>query len=791
MSKGPFVEIDINDLNFCERLGSGSSGTVYKGTWISEDKVVAIKKLLILEKEAKVLSSLSHRNIVQFFGAVTKSPNYCIVTEYAELGSVFDYLQKHSIEYTQLLQWAKQIATGMHYLHYEAPQPVIHRDLKSSNVVITADMTVKICDFGSSKFHQHTTKLSMAGTFSWMAPEVIQQLQVTITCDVFSYSVVLWELLTQEIPFKGLEGLQVAWLVVARGERLTIPSSCPAPFGKLMQSCWATEPEERLTFKQILESLDHLLYDGSLKDDTDSFLKRKGEWKEEIDGRLVELRKIEKSLTHKEKELAVRERIVKAREKELEQQISKNALSHKEHNVATWSEEEVVDWLHRLNMPSSTTSFACYSDLFVQNHITGNCLLDLTNDDLLQIGVHSVGHRREMMKEIEVLRQDNHRLLHFPPLSAPKLSPGQQQDDPALLQTEPLTVVMVNLCRRKTELEYKWKFLVDLEGSPLAVSCVKEVLLVLPSGETITLSKQPFLMDSWREDPHAGPLEIILRYRSKVRLPQLTKFRFRTKKDSSLEELPVSLELKPTKSITMETPTNQDECDNILDQWDIVSPMQAGQMVASGVWAVRADYPGTPLEARDEGGGAGTPRRFSVVESPPIEMGYRGPPLQGAWTKPLGLMGLREHCPRGSGRSTCVTPPTAVSPTLIMKAAEPSVMARRGVASPQGTLYGFNRQSSHPNMEVAKVGSAQYAQNRRHSSMLRAVGGNYGNYGARRISQPPGIRGNEYQRSESDSKAMDGPPGDQRKNTSEPIPPSRTQSCSGGGAAGKPHRVKR
>ncbi|XP_003383207.1 PREDICTED: mitogen-activated protein kinase kinase kinase MLT-like [Amphimedon queenslandica] len=212
-----FVEISFLDLEFYEKLGGGAAGSVYRAKWKSKDKIVAVKKLLELEKEAEVLSSLSHRNVVQFFGAVITKPNYCLVTEYAELGSLYEYLRSNTIDFNQIRLWAKQIAMGMNYLHFEAPIPVIHRDLKSRNVVIAQDLTAKICDFGSSKFHKHTTQMSLVGTFPWMAPEVIKQERVTAACDVFSYSVVLWEILTSEIPFKGLEGLQVAWLIV-KGE---------------------------------------------------------------------------------------------------------------------------------------------------------------------------------------------------------------------------------------------------------------------------------------------------------------------------------------------------------------------------------------------------------------------------------------------------------------------------------------------------------------------------------------------------------------------------------------------
>lgn len=337
----PFVEIDFADLEFHDRLGSGAAGTVYSGRWKSKNKIVAIKKLLAIEKEAEVLSSLSHRNIVQFLGAVTAQPNYCIVTEYAELGSLYDYLRQHSIDFRQILLWAKQIALGMNYLHYEAPIPVIHRDLKSKNVVIAADFTAKLCDFGSSKFHSHTTRMSLVGTFPWMAPEVIQQLPLTPASDVFSYSVVLWELLTREVPFKGLEGLQVAWLVVAKGERLTIPSSCPPVFAELMRKCWLAEPKDRPTSKQVLDSLEKMLNNDLLREAVDSFLKQKDKWKVEIDKKLEKLKTVERELTNKEQELLERERHIQAREKQLESK-TRTTKKAEPHDVNGWTEEDVV-----------------------------------------------------------------------------------------------------------------------------------------------------------------------------------------------------------------------------------------------------------------------------------------------------------------------------------------------------------------------------------------------------------------------------------------------------------------
>ncbi|XP_067264751.1 mitogen-activated protein kinase kinase kinase 20 isoform X3 [Chanodichthys erythropterus] len=320
---GPFVEIKSDDILFYENCGGGSFGSVYRARWLSQDKEVAVKKLLKIEKEAEILSVLSHRNIIQFYGAILEAPNYGIVTEYASGGSLFDYLssaESEDISMKQIMTWAMDIAKGMHYLHAEAPFTVIHRDLKSRNVVLTADSVPKICDFGASKFHSHTTHMSLVGTFPWMAPEVIQSFPVSETCDTYSYGVVLWEMLTREIPFKGLEGLQVAWLVVEKNERLTIPSCCPASFACLMRSCWVTEPKDRPVFKDILCTLESMWNDSQLPEECNTFLHNKAEWRCEIEATLERLKRLERDLSTKEQVLKERERRLKMWERKLIEQ---------------------------------------------------------------------------------------------------------------------------------------------------------------------------------------------------------------------------------------------------------------------------------------------------------------------------------------------------------------------------------------------------------------------------------------------------------------------------------------
>uniref|UniRef100_A0A8C6TCJ7 Protein kinase domain-containing protein n=1 Tax=Neogobius melanostomus TaxID=47308 RepID=A0A8C6TCJ7_9GOBI len=317
-----FVQIKHEDLLFYENCGGGSFGSVYRALWISQNKEVAVKKLLKIDKEAEILSVLSHKNIIQFYGAVLESPNYGIVTEYANGGSLYEFLsseQSEQIDMKQIMTWAIQIAKGMHYLHAEAPIKVIHRDLKSRNVVMTTDRVLKICDFGASKFLSHTTHMTVVGTFPWMAPEVIQSLPVSETCDTYSYGVVLWEMLTREVPFKGFEGLQVAWLVVEKQERLTIPTSCPASFAELMKKCWQADPKERPHFKQVQQTLETMANDSRLPDQCNSFLHHKDQWRCEIESTLERLRKLERELYSKEKELEERERRLKLWEERLMQ----------------------------------------------------------------------------------------------------------------------------------------------------------------------------------------------------------------------------------------------------------------------------------------------------------------------------------------------------------------------------------------------------------------------------------------------------------------------------------------
>ncbi|KAM9085279.1 mitogen-activated protein kinase kinase kinase 20 isoform 1-T1 [Megaptera novaeangliae] len=489
-----FVQIKFDDLQFFENCGGGSFGSVYRAKWISQDKEVAVKKLLKIEKEAEILSVLSHRNIIQFYGVILEPPNYGIVTEYASLGSLYDYINSNrseEMDMDHIMTWATDVAKGMHYLHMEAPVKVIHRDLKSRNVVIAADGVLKICDFGASRFHNHTTHMSLVGTFPWMAPEVIQSLPVSETCDTYSYGVVLWEMLTREVPFKGLEGLQVAWLVVEKNERLTIPSSCPKSFAELLHQCWEADAKKRPSFKQIISILESMSHDTNLPDQCNSFLHNKAEWRCEIEATLERLKKLERDLSFKEQELKERERRLKMWEQKLTEQSNTPLLPSFE--IGAWTEEDVYFWVQQLVRKGDTSEeISVYANLFKENNITGKRLLLLEEEDLKDMGIVSKGHIIHLKSAIEKLTHDYLNLFHFPPL--------------------------IKDC--------KWKMYMEMDGDEIAITYIKDVTFNtnLPDAEILKMTKPPFVMEKWIIGIMENQtVECTVTYESDVRAPKSTK----------------------------------------------------------------------------------------------------------------------------------------------------------------------------------------------------------------------------------------------------------------------------
>ena len=244
-----------------DRLGGGAQGMVYKGTWRGIQ--VAVKKCLQPDpRDVRILLSLKgHPNVIRLYGVVVEEISCLIVTELVKGGSLYDFLykQKKTPSDDQRSYWMKDIATGMEFLHY---QEIAHRDLKSGNILLGERMTAKLCDFGMSRSLDHTTAQSaVTGTYRWMAPEIVRDPNARINkkCDVYSYAMVLYELVTLKLPFHDAPTDQMAMVDAVTGKRPSLPESdseC-APFLRcLITACWDADPKTRPSFEEINVALD-------------------------------------------------------------------------------------------------------------------------------------------------------------------------------------------------------------------------------------------------------------------------------------------------------------------------------------------------------------------------------------------------------------------------------------------------------------------------------------------------------------------------------------------------------
>uniref|UniRef100_A0A0D9WSE6 non-specific serine/threonine protein kinase n=1 Tax=Leersia perrieri TaxID=77586 RepID=A0A0D9WSE6_9ORYZ len=250
---------DLSHLFIGNKFASGANSRIYRG--IYKQRAVAVKMVRIPERdearravledqfnsEVAFLSRLYHPNIVQFIAACKKPPVYCIITEYMSQGTLRMYLNKkdpYSLSSETILKLALDISRGMEYLH---AQGVIHRDLKSQNLLLNDEMRVKVADFGTSCLETRcqATK-GNKGTYRWMAPEMTKEKPYTRKVDVYSFGIVLWELTTCLLPFQGMTPVQAAY---AASEK----------------RCWSANPARRPEFSYIvsvLEKYDHCVKEG-------------------------------------------------------------------------------------------------------------------------------------------------------------------------------------------------------------------------------------------------------------------------------------------------------------------------------------------------------------------------------------------------------------------------------------------------------------------------------------------------------------------------------------------------
>ncbi|GAV64229.1 Pkinase_Tyr domain-containing protein/EDR1 domain-containing protein [Cephalotus follicularis] len=271
-------EIPWEDLVIGERIGLGSYGEVYHADWNGTE--VAVKKFLDqdfsgpalaeFKREVVIMRRLRHPNVVLFMGAITRPPNLSIITEFLPRGSLFRILHRPhcQIDEKRRIKMALDVARGMNCLHTSTPT-IVHRDLKSPNLLADKNWNVKVCDFGLSRLKHNTflSSKSTAGTPEWMAPEVLRNEPSNEKCDVYSFGIILWELATLRLPWSGMNPMQVVGAVGFQNRRLDIPKEVDPMVARIILECWQTEPNLRPSFAQLtvaLKSLQRLVIPSDL-----------------------------------------------------------------------------------------------------------------------------------------------------------------------------------------------------------------------------------------------------------------------------------------------------------------------------------------------------------------------------------------------------------------------------------------------------------------------------------------------------------------------------------------------
>ena len=262
----PFIS--IKEVQVDKHIGQGGFGAVFEAKW--QKKRVAVKVCpgnLVenLSHEIEVLTSLPpHPNVLTFFGITLGSDGIStlIITELAPNGSLHEYLhvRKKKPSPDQSIGWAHQIANGMQHLH---SNNIVHRDLKSGNVLLASGMLAKVGDFSTARTLTKTAKTTQKGTYRWMAPEIMKGLETNINkmCDVFSYGMVLYEIFACKIPYADISTDALVGMAVLQGERPPVPVTFPPFLHPLLEACWKEEPNQRPQFEAITVAIQTESYE--------------------------------------------------------------------------------------------------------------------------------------------------------------------------------------------------------------------------------------------------------------------------------------------------------------------------------------------------------------------------------------------------------------------------------------------------------------------------------------------------------------------------------------------------
>eukprot|EP00005_Dracoamoeba_jomungandri_P000898 CAMPEP_0174251982 /NCGR_PEP_ID=MMETSP0439-20130205/1638_1 /TAXON_ID=0 /ORGANISM="Stereomyxa ramosa, Strain Chinc5" /LENGTH=565 /DNA_ID=CAMNT_0015332445 /DNA_START=29 /DNA_END=1726 /DNA_ORIENTATION=+ len=275
------VQIKASELDMGVKIAEGKYGIVYKGK--CRGQVVAIKllhnqhlsqeKLEELRTEVEIMVRLRHPCILLLMGVCTEPNNVALVMEYVDGKSLDRILHDSKIPLSpqRQLRLATEIAKGMNWLHCLDP-PIIHRDIKPPNILVTNNWDVKVCDFGLSCVKEipkpdEELRDTAVGSPIWMAPEVLSGHLASEKSDIYAYAIVLWEILTRQPPFSNVRSFE-EFLddVIDNHKRPPLPDDTQPGMKQLIEDCWHPNPKKRPHFKDILPRLDDILIDTLITD---------------------------------------------------------------------------------------------------------------------------------------------------------------------------------------------------------------------------------------------------------------------------------------------------------------------------------------------------------------------------------------------------------------------------------------------------------------------------------------------------------------------------------------------
>uniref|UniRef100_A0A671W955 receptor protein-tyrosine kinase n=1 Tax=Sparus aurata TaxID=8175 RepID=A0A671W955_SPAAU len=362
-------EIDVSFISIERIIGAGEFGEVCSGPLRLPGKreiQVAIKTLKAgyTEQqrrdflwEASIMGQFNHPNIIRLEGVVTKSKPVMIITEYMENGSLDTFLKKNDAQFTviQLVGMLRGIASGMRYL---SDMGYVHRDLAARNILVNSNLVCKVSDFGLSRVLEDDPEAAYTTRggkipIRWTAPEAIAYRKFTSASDVWSYGIVMWEVMSYgERPYWEMSNQDVI-KAVEESYRLPGPMDCPEALYHLMMDCWQRERSNRPKFDEIVCLLDKLIRNPSS-------LKKLVNSSHRVSNLLVEHASVEGSCSTRS--------------------------------------QNVGEWLDSIKMGR-------YTELFMEGGYSSlETVAQMTSEDLRRVGVNLAGHQKKIITSIQEMR---------------------------------------------------------------------------------------------------------------------------------------------------------------------------------------------------------------------------------------------------------------------------------------------------------------------------------------------------------------------------------------------------